>query len=73
MTALCFLQRQIVKIIVVLMIVSTTLNSYGQPPDPQNGDPDNPVPIPGIAYLLLGGLILGIKKIVGIRKQKANE
>lgn len=32
------------------------------PPDPIT-DPDNPVPITGLEYLLIGGSVLGIRKL----------
>jgi hypothetical protein len=50
---------------IALIFLSTTV-CLAQPGDPQT-DPDNPVPIQGILYLLIGGIIVGIKKITGKR------
>ena len=51
--------------VIVLLFFCTTV-CIAQPGDPQT-DPDNPVPIHGILYLLIGGIIVGIKKIIGKR------
>jgi hypothetical protein len=55
--------------LVLLTVLFPQTISYAQPGDPST-NPDV-VPIHGIAYLLLGGLILGIKKVIGNRKQKS--
>lgn len=34
-----------------------------QPGDP-GGDPDNPVPLTGLGYLLAAGAVLGVRKIM---------
>jgi hypothetical protein len=43
------------------------------PPDPFNGDPDNAVPITGLEWLLAGGVVLGLKKIIDTRKNAEKE
>jgi hypothetical protein len=72
MAALNFFQKLTCKITLVLAIMLTAYADYAQvssPPGDPAGDPD-PVPIQGILYLLIGGLIIGVKKIVGTHKQK---
>jgi len=65
------MNKFLIKVVVVsiyLTCISTVI--FAQPGDPQS-DPDNAVPIPGIAYLIAGGLAIGIKKIIG-NKNKQN-
>ncbi len=56
-------------LIIILYIISISTVVLAQPGDPALGDPDNAVPIPGIIYLIAGGLILGLKKIIGNQKK----
>jgi hypothetical protein len=68
MKTLCFIKEKMYKntfAVIVLMFLATT-DCLAQPPDPQT-DPDNPVPIQGILYLLIGGIIVGIRRIMGKR------
>lgn len=68
MKTLCFIQEKMYRntLAVVILIFLATTVGFAQPGDPQT-DPDNPVPIQGILYLLVGGIIVGIKKITGKR------
>lgn len=66
MKTLCSIKKKMYKntfVLIALIFMATTVG-LAQPGDPQT-DPDNPVPIHGILYLLLGGIIVGIKKIRG--------
>jgi hypothetical protein len=62
--------HKIIAFTVGIMLMTSSI-CLAQPGDPQS-DPDNPVPIPGLAYLILGGLIIGIKKIIGHKNAKEN-
>jgi hypothetical protein len=64
MKALKFFRQSSINYFILFLLMICSTISFAQPGDPQT-DPDNPVPIHGIAYLLIGGLIIGIKKIVG--------
>lgn len=56
-------------IITILFVLSGI--SYAQPGGPGGGsDPDNPVPITGIEYLLAAGAAFGAKKLYDKRKSK---
>lgn len=51
------------------LAASTVL--LGQPGDPGGGgDPDNPVPISGLEFLIGGGLFLGIRSLLKDRKKR---
>ena len=53
--------------LLVLLFILLPLLGVCQPGDP-GGDPD--VPITGIEFLLGGGLILGLRKIIGQIKSR---
>jgi hypothetical protein len=53
----------------ILFFLVLSFLSRAQPGDP-GGDPDNPVPLPGIAWLLVAGGIYGAKKISEGRNRK---
>lgn len=63
--------KRIIKstlIFIFLIIGYFTLNA--QPGDPGGGgDPDNPVPITGIEYLIAAGAAFGAKKIYDKKKK----
>jgi hypothetical protein len=52
-----------------ILIFLTEINSWAQPEDP-GGDPDQPVPISGIEILLGAGALLGMKRLINLRKPK---
>lgn len=54
------------KIFIIIFFCSFT--AYAQPGNP-GGDPDNPVPITGIEWLLGAGALLGIKRLVKRKKE----
>jgi hypothetical protein len=58
-------QRSVFLVLVCLFPFAT----FAQPGDPA-GDPDSVVPIQGILYLIGGGMLLGIKKIITRQKQR---
>lgn len=41
---------------------------FAQPQNP-GGDPDNPIPIGGLELLLIGGGVLGLRKIIASQKK----
>lgn len=51
--------------IVVLSLWQTAV--FGQPGDPPN--PDDPVPITGLEYLIGGGILYGIRSLLKARKK----
>jgi hypothetical protein len=51
---------------VVLSLWQTV--AFGQPGDPPN--PDNPIPITGLEYLLGGGILYGIRSLLKARKKQ---
>ncbi len=53
---------------VVLVLWQTAV--FGQPGD--GPDPDNPVPITGIEYLIGGGLLYGIRSLLKARKKHSD-
>lgn len=46
-----------------------SLSAMAQPGDP-GGDPDNPVPITGIEWLIGAGALLGAKKLLNRKKSQ---
>lgn len=54
----------------VLLVVFQSADVFGQP----GGfpDPDNPVPITGIEYLIGGGLFYGIRSLIKSRKKNSD-
>ncbi|GAA5022739.1 hypothetical protein GCM10011506_00340 [Marivirga lumbricoides] len=56
-----------IVLIVALVCVAELLSAQ---PGPPGGDPDNPVPITGIEYLIAAGAAFGAKKIYDKRKSK---
>ncbi len=59
--------RILLSLIVIFMITSRVL--FAQPGDP-GGDPD--VPITGIEILLGLGGVLGVKRLMGVRRKSKN-
>lgn len=63
--------KKIIKLTLITSLLLTgifTLNA--QPGDPGGGgDPDNPVPITGIEYLIAAGAAFGAKKIYDKKKK----
>ena len=58
---------RLIKPLLILFFILLPLLGISQPGDP-GGDPD--VPITGIEFLLGGGLILGLKRIMGKIKSR---
>lgn len=52
-----------ISFVVVLLLISTFSWAQPQPQNP-SGDPDEPVPITGVEYLLLAGGAFGIQRII---------
>ena len=52
------------RIIILIFLICISTLVFAQPGDPQ-ADPDNAVPIPGIIYLVAGGIAFGVKRILG--------
>lgn len=58
------------RTLLTLVFVSlTTFGLFAQPGDP-GGDPDNPVPITGIEWLLAAGGALGIHRLIKRKNKK---
>ncbi len=55
----------------IILLCSVTTVGLSQPQNPQ-GDPDNPVPITGVEYLILAGGAYGVHRF-SKRKNKKNE
>ncbi len=47
----------------LLIITFSSIVTFAQPQNPQV-DPDRPVPIEGLGYLIAGGALLGMLKII---------
>ena len=62
------------KIAFVILFSGIATFGWSQP-QPQNpdGDPDNPVPITGIEYLLIAGGAYGVSRIFKHRNKKNTE
>lgn len=54
----------------VVLVLVQSVDVFGQP----GGfpDPDNPVPISGIEYLIGGGLVYGIRSLIKSRKKHSD-
>lgn len=50
------------------LFLSAQPDTEEPPGDPFNGDPDQAVPITGLEWLLAGGCVLGLKRIIHSRK-----
>jgi hypothetical protein len=63
--------KKVIKLILVTSFLSIlAISLYAQPGDPGGGgDPDNPVPITGIEYLIAAGAAFGAKKIYDKKKK----
>jgi hypothetical protein len=58
-------------LVVFLLFFAGTVQTFAQPGNPDE-DPDNPVPITGIEWLIAGGCALGLRKLLS-RKNSAVE
>ena len=61
-----------IAFVILLSGIATFAWSQPQPQNPQT-DPDNPVPITGIEYLLIGGGAYGVSRILKNRNKKNTE
>jgi hypothetical protein len=61
------------KTLLLLVFSMSCLLLSAQPGDPFTGDPDNAIPITGLEWLLAGGCVLGLKKIIDARKNGNRE
>lgn len=52
------------------MFLVQTVDVYAQPGD--FPDPDNPVPITGLEYLIGGGIAYGIRSLIKARKKNSD-
>ncbi len=50
----------------LLLVVTSATDTFAQPGDPN--DPDNPVPITGLEYLVGGGILYGVRSLLKARK-----
>jgi hypothetical protein len=57
-------------LVILTLILFSCLRGFAQPGDPQS-DPDSAVPIPGLLYLIAGGVMLGVGKIIRNRKNRS--
>lgn len=53
-------------------LVLWQVTAFGQPGNPGGGNPDNPVPITGLEYLLGGGILYGIRSLLKARKKQSD-
>lgn len=61
------------KLFLVLSIVFiSSLTSSAQPGNPEE-DPDQPVPITGIEWLIAGGCAIGLKKFLSSKRASSKE
>ena len=61
------------KILVIIIVLVSIQVCIAQPPGPpNNGNPPGSVPITGIEYLLAGGALLGLRKLMRSKKQSVN-
>lgn len=66
------------KTIVVLLLffagmVQAIAQPGSNPPGNPSSDPDNPVPISGIEWLIAGGCALGLRKLLSTKKNTIEE
>lgn len=62
------------KIVLIMSIMLMgCFCSFAQPTDPEISDPDNAVPITGLEWLLIGGGVLGLKKILGGKTESSDK
>jgi len=54
----------------LVVCILSVLPAFGQPEDPSN-DPDT-VPISGLELLLGAGALLGVKRLMGKKKEEKN-
>ncbi|MCB0490479.1 MAG: hypothetical protein KDC99_18525 [Cyclobacteriaceae bacterium] len=57
------------RIVLILMFLVISLGAMAQPNNP-SGDPDNPVPITGIEWLIGAGAILGARRLMNRKKER---
>jgi hypothetical protein len=61
------------KLFLVLSIVFiSSLTAWAQPGNPDE-DPDQPVPITGIEWLIAGGCAIGLKKFLSSKRASSRE
>jgi hypothetical protein len=62
--------RKLFLVLSIVFIGSLTLMAQpGNPP----GDPDQPVPITGIEWLIAGGCAIGLKKFLSSKRASSRE
>jgi hypothetical protein len=64
------LRRIIIFLLCTVVLLTWQTVVFGQPGNPP--DPDNPVPITGLEYLLGGGILYGIRSLLKARKKKGD-
>jgi hypothetical protein len=62
--------RKLILIFSIFFVSSLTL--LAQPGNPP-GDPDQPVPITGIEWLIAGGCAIGLKKFLSSKRASSKE
>jgi len=67
------MKKTLLLLVFLMSCLLLSAQPDGPPGDPFNGDPDNAVPITGLEWLLAGGCVLGLKKIIGARKNGNKE
>lgn len=60
------------KLFLVLSIVFISSLTFAQPGNPDE-DPDQPVPITGIEWLIAGGCAIGLKKFLSSKRASSRE
>jgi hypothetical protein len=61
--------RRIFLLVICIVVLSFWQTAvFGQPGDPPN--PDDPVPITGLEYLIGGGILYGIRSLIKARKAR---
>jgi len=61
--------KNIVKLIIVVAFLIGGLQTINAQPGDPGTDPDNPVPITGIEYLIAAGAAFGAKKLYDRKKK----
>lgn len=59
-------------LVVLVLLFAGTVQTFAQPGDPET-DPDDPVPITGIEWLIAGGCALGLRKLLSAKKSSVEE